>query len=74
MKFIIHKVIGVVLVLAILKVGIDSGLWLMNYPTDMTFFLGLCLIIIVAYWSIRSLIKASMPEYTNIKQLFTFKD
>jgi hypothetical protein len=73
MKSIIQRVIVIVSSLGLLKVAVDLGVWLMNVPNDITFFLGLLLILISSILAFLGINKALTKEFTTIKDLFTKK-
>jgi hypothetical protein len=73
MKTVFHKIVASVILAMILKFAIDTGLYLMNQPYDMAFFLGLVLNLVAAFGVGFALRRVFSSDFTTIKDLFIHK-
>jgi len=73
MKTVFHRLIAAGILLMVLKFSIDTGLYMMNQPYDITFFLGLVLNLVAAFGTGFALYRVFGPDFKTIKDLFIHK-
>lgn len=73
MKRKIHQAVTIIILIGLLAMLLDVGIWLMNLPYDLTFFLGLMINIVSGMLFGFGLHKVLNIKFNTIKDLFTYK-